>query len=521
MVRNTRGPAPGVVQEYYLTKKFESTPTDPILLNGLDGNFGYAAYNRLLDQNNRAVLSDFRPDPRTMESDQARDTRSYAVQMLNHRFHGTRSGQDPDMPEIFTELTDLDPRGTATDPDYNQIRRQAWAREERTRQNLYPEGPDFTTSGGWAPESVQQDKISMRDQTRQRMRYFFPEELQEGLGPRRQFTFAERPYANRPLAEQARPTLGADSLFGSRMGGARARHNDKKNEWSELDSRTVNPEGGENFGSSRVGRHNRRNNARGAREHMLVTADSTEDTSGRLSSQVSMGGGRTARQQARRPGQEYTGFDNYSRAGDLNDGFEPRGRGQTARHQDNRMIAGMTTSTAYTRNAMHETTGNPHGASARHQDGRRAAEYLDADAPDVQHRVGSGERVGRRAMTRSAAGRSTTAIGMESQMSGTASRVGDRETMQSKRRGRTQDTTHRKENMVADVRDKTRVSHAYTRLHANPAFRPCREALEETNWNDLDESKKASDVHGGANGLMSRKNKARFGALKDSEPIAF
>ena len=568
----TRGPMSGAVQEYYLTKMFESTPTDPILLNGFDGNTGYAAFDRLLDQNSRATLSDFRPDPRTMESDQARDTRAYAVQFLNHRFHGSRSGdQHPDMPEIFTELTDLDPRGTATDPDMNQMRRQAWAREERTRQNLYPEGPDFVTSGGWAPESVQQGKITMRNMTRERMRYFFPEELQEALGPRRQFTFAEHPYANRPLAEMARPTLGADSVFGSRMGGARARVAEKKREWSELDSRAVDPDrssatdkftNGSADKSSEgmaaampaLGRHNRRTNARSARAHMIIAADSAEDTGNRMSSQLSAPAGRSARHtDARRPD---TDVDNYSRNDGLNDGFEPRGRGAAPRHQDSRAAAGMTTSTAYTRSAMHETTGGPHGASARHQDaraaadmttstaytrsamhettggphgasarhqdGRRAAAYVDADAPDVQRRV-AGEHAGRHAMMRTSAARSGTGVGMQSEVTGAQSRVGDRESAVGKRRARTEDLkAHRADNQDVDVRDRTRVGHAYTRMHATPQFRPCREGFEETNWNDMGAT--GDSVHkngGGTNGLMGKKEKTRFRALEDSEVVKF
>ena len=64
----------------------------------------------------RDTVTDYRPDPATLASDQERyDFHSGERNALRHT--GSRSGLDPYMPDQFLELTERDPRGT--NPDLN------------------------------------------------------------------------------------------------------------------------------------------------------------------------------------------------------------------------------------------------------------------------------------------------------------------------------------------------------------------------------------------------------------------
>lgn len=71
----------------------------------------------------RDTLRDMGPDPRTFESEQVQrnnDSRGF----LNHRYYGTRSGQEVQHPEINTELVEKDPRRSFTDPDMRKMTEQ-------------------------------------------------------------------------------------------------------------------------------------------------------------------------------------------------------------------------------------------------------------------------------------------------------------------------------------------------------------------------------------------------------------
>lgn len=123
----------------------------------------------LLEDYQREALMDRREDPRTLESDAPR--RNHDSQgFLNHRYTGTRSGQEVAHPEIFLGLTEKDPRRTATDPDYNKLREQF---EGRTRFVRFSADADNSiTGGGWRENQVQAAKQELFKQQKDRWKIF-------------------------------------------------------------------------------------------------------------------------------------------------------------------------------------------------------------------------------------------------------------------------------------------------------------------------------------------------------------
>ena len=96
-----------------LRAKFESTnmPENPLAT----------------DEYFRDTLRDLSCDKPFFESDQKRDD-THAEEFLSLRHNVHRSGEVPDAPDINLELTERDPRGTATDPNFRNITRDSWER---------------------------------------------------------------------------------------------------------------------------------------------------------------------------------------------------------------------------------------------------------------------------------------------------------------------------------------------------------------------------------------------------------
>lgn len=156
-----------------------------------------------MDDFRRSVLSDFRPDPRTLESDQ-KQTRTDSVSFLRFRYHGTRAGDDPDYhKEMFLEMTEKDPRRSMTDPDFRQSVKQGWARQLHYKQNLYPDDPGTgsITSGQLSPFGLQQAALAAREAEKPRVAGVLIDTL-DGTEPRRMWRFDSSSFIDRALANQ-------------------------------------------------------------------------------------------------------------------------------------------------------------------------------------------------------------------------------------------------------------------------------------------------------------------------------
>jgi hypothetical protein len=118
-----------------LSKKFRYTDMNVYPENAMTGD--YIINNDLVSDEddiheyNRKTLSDYRPDPRTMEYDQ-KQSKTDSVSVLRLHYAGTRAGDEPSNynREIFLEDTEPDPRRSFTDPDFREAVKQTWARQK-------------------------------------------------------------------------------------------------------------------------------------------------------------------------------------------------------------------------------------------------------------------------------------------------------------------------------------------------------------------------------------------------------
>jgi len=141
-----------------LIAKFEETDT---------GESEYA-----LQDYQRETLADFRPDPRTFEQDQPQ-TNNQSAGFLNHRYTGTRSGQEVHHPELFLGFhgpEDRDPRRTFTDPDFNKLKEQHEARMKYVRWDA--DADNSITGGGWREDQLREAKQYLIKSAKQRIKVF-------------------------------------------------------------------------------------------------------------------------------------------------------------------------------------------------------------------------------------------------------------------------------------------------------------------------------------------------------------
>ena len=80
-----------------------------------------------LDNHNRESLRDMRCEAPFLASDLARED-NHSKEFLSIRFNAHRTGDIPDRPDDFYELTGRDPRGRTTDPRMDQARAQMMSR---------------------------------------------------------------------------------------------------------------------------------------------------------------------------------------------------------------------------------------------------------------------------------------------------------------------------------------------------------------------------------------------------------
>lgn len=107
----------------------------------------------LYDNHARSVIMSWNtPDAPGLESDEIR--KSYSNKGYLNLLHRGGRGEEnePRHPEIFLELTDREPRRTATDPDYRELRKQHEARMRYVR--LHADADNSITGGYWDELSV-------------------------------------------------------------------------------------------------------------------------------------------------------------------------------------------------------------------------------------------------------------------------------------------------------------------------------------------------------------------------------
>lgn len=129
----------------------------------------YTDCDTMYDFYARETLTDRRPDDPTFAYEEPRQSISNKG-YLNLIHYGTRSGSQVAHPEIFLGLTEGEPRGIATDPDYKELRKQHEARNRF--KFLGPDADNSITGGGWNEAQVQESKQKTFKEMKPRLRIF-------------------------------------------------------------------------------------------------------------------------------------------------------------------------------------------------------------------------------------------------------------------------------------------------------------------------------------------------------------
>ncbi len=82
-----------------------------------------------IDNYMRDNLKDLSCDVPFFESDQKRED-THSEEILSLRYSGHRSGETPDAPDLFLELTGRDPRGTQNVPIFSEAAKHTWDKRE-------------------------------------------------------------------------------------------------------------------------------------------------------------------------------------------------------------------------------------------------------------------------------------------------------------------------------------------------------------------------------------------------------
>ncbi len=122
-----------------------------------------------LNNYQRNMLMHQGPDPILFEEEAKRDNQSES--RLNIRHHGSRSKFVPYHPEIFTELTERDPRGTSTDPDMRKLADQAKFRVSRYTK-YYNDSDNSVPEQSRSEARIIRDKRDMFYWIKDRMKWF-------------------------------------------------------------------------------------------------------------------------------------------------------------------------------------------------------------------------------------------------------------------------------------------------------------------------------------------------------------
>jgi hypothetical protein len=121
------------------------------------------------DDYQRSILKDTRPDAPFMESDQIRYD-NHSAERLSLRHEGHRTGEAPDHSEMFLELTERDPRGTAVDPDFGKYREQAYSRKDYYR--FYSDADHSVTDWQSTPITAMRNRMATFEDVKRRLKIF-------------------------------------------------------------------------------------------------------------------------------------------------------------------------------------------------------------------------------------------------------------------------------------------------------------------------------------------------------------
>lgn len=97
----------------------------------------------------REQMIDRRPDAPFFESDQTRYD-NHSEERISMRYNAHRTGEVPDAPDLFLELTERDPRGTSLGPNMRHLQRQSWSRAGYIK--YYNDDDNSITTGEKAPQ---------------------------------------------------------------------------------------------------------------------------------------------------------------------------------------------------------------------------------------------------------------------------------------------------------------------------------------------------------------------------------
>jgi hypothetical protein len=189
-----------------LNKKFSFTDMTISNDNGYITTGDLIADEGDFDSFFKTTLADYRVDSRTMEEDQ-KQSKTDSVSQLRQQYSGTglRYGDDPKnySAELFLEMTEKDPRRDQIDPDYKQIVKQAWARQQMQKINLYPEDPSSgsITQGQKSQYGMTIQQLQGRALSENRYKNLLEDSL-DGIEPRRIFRYDNYSYIDKTLANQ-------------------------------------------------------------------------------------------------------------------------------------------------------------------------------------------------------------------------------------------------------------------------------------------------------------------------------
>lgn len=130
----------------------------------------------------RDALRDTSCDLPFFESDQKRED-THAEEFLALRHTGHRTGEVPDAPDMFLELTDFEPRGTAVDPDMRRVTDSSWERGTAGSYKFYSDVDNTVTESERPPWVVYQQMREAQDAIKNYAKIFSTSK--EGFHPSR------------------------------------------------------------------------------------------------------------------------------------------------------------------------------------------------------------------------------------------------------------------------------------------------------------------------------------------------
>jgi len=121
-------------------------------------------YNNMntINDFNRDILKDIGPDKTTLASD-AKRSNKYSETKINLREKGSRWKNEPIHHDLELSLTDKDPRGTATEPDFRKLQENYWSRKDDYKHSFKKDADYSVPSAGVSEPQVLRNKLKARE----------------------------------------------------------------------------------------------------------------------------------------------------------------------------------------------------------------------------------------------------------------------------------------------------------------------------------------------------------------------